>query len=368
MQVSRKSRFQAYLLHPRKGLNRFLLECDMRSARGIPWSLPMRLEIVITARCNLRCEMCFDYRKSSEDMPTGLYREVAKELFSKASIVSLIGGEPMLHPEFNDIVETASDYGCNLQMTTNGTLLNSMQVPLILRNFERITISFDGGDKETFERIRKGARFQSVLENVERLIRGRDEEGSRLIVELAFCASKDNIRQLPLVLDLSGAIGADVLTVTMLKVHKGVPVKRSLFFHQKEANQYFQIAREMADGMKVHLNLPGLFNEEPDENAVCKGWSGCTYPWDRVRIKVNGDVVACCNLMDHPMGNIKKKSFRAIWLNEHYQRFRASLRGNQPLYSQCLHCRLLSPDINDPYLHIDQDQDLKEELFRLAQE
>lgn len=356
------NRMKSYIRHPKKGLNRFRLNGDIKNKRLIPASLPLKIELVITELCNLKCEMCFAYRETSSHMSLDLYNKIARELFPTAPIVFLIGGEPTLHPEFSKLVHVASSYGCKLQMTTNGTVLRDKEIPLIVQNFERINVSFDGGTKSTYEKIRKGAKFHKVTGNLKKLTTARDQKGSSLKIGFSFCSSVDNVHELPALVKVADDIGIDFIKVSTLKIHPGMDMEKSLYFHKDIANKYYSKAIDSADKLGIEMLMPGIFDLENKHRGSKESWKRCTYAWDRVRIKHDGSVVPCCNLMDSIMGNINESDFRSIWHSEKYQKFRQGFSSGDPVYSQCEHCRLIEPDINDPYTHIDQDPELKKQM------
>ena len=78
--------------------------------------------------------------------------------------------EPMLHPDFARIVRRLTEWGCTLEMVTNGTMLEGEKLEAILAaNFARIYISFDGIRKETYEYIRRGSDHGETLRKIRNL-------------------------------------------------------------------------------------------------------------------------------------------------------------------------------------------------------
>jgi len=86
---------------------------------------PFLAQVIVTRRCNLSCGYCTEYDKTSEPVPFDVLRqrlELLRDLRTWA--VSLMGGEPTLHPDLLRIFSTMRVLGFHRRMmTTNGLLL-----------------------------------------------------------------------------------------------------------------------------------------------------------------------------------------------------------------------------------------------------
>ncbi len=86
---------------------------------------PFLAQVIATRRCNLSCGYCTEYDKTSEPVPFDVLRqqlELLRDLRTWA--VSLMGGEPTLHPDLLRIFSTMRVLGFHRRMmTTNGLLL-----------------------------------------------------------------------------------------------------------------------------------------------------------------------------------------------------------------------------------------------------
>jgi len=75
--------------------------------------------------CNLRCTGCGRIREYSDDMDKRLSPEEVMDAAKEAGapVISISGGEPLLHPEIDTIVENLIDEGYYIMLCTNGLLL-----------------------------------------------------------------------------------------------------------------------------------------------------------------------------------------------------------------------------------------------------
>lgn len=85
---------------------------------------PILAQIVPMRRCNLACAYCNEYDKVSDPVPLPhvlAWLDKLAEL--KTEIVTLSGGEPMMHPEVEDIIRGIRDRGMIAGLITNGYFL-----------------------------------------------------------------------------------------------------------------------------------------------------------------------------------------------------------------------------------------------------
>ncbi len=138
-------------------------------------NLPVRLWIELTSECNLRCVMC-----PNKDLPADkkgyMDFEVFKKLVDEAQEyifdVSLLHrGESLLHPEFVKFLHYVTKYQWRTKLHTNGTVLTrELSREIIKAGLYRISFSFDGYTPKTYEKIRVGAKFEEVVENIRNLL------------------------------------------------------------------------------------------------------------------------------------------------------------------------------------------------------
>ncbi len=113
---------------------------------------PDNLLFIITDRCNLRCSMCWYGKKKNAPAPS-LWEQFLKDYpFHVFKNIYISGGEPLLTPNFRNIMDVLLEKGANLRLSTNGTLI-SRQTIRLMAGIQNISISLDGF-QQTHERIR----------------------------------------------------------------------------------------------------------------------------------------------------------------------------------------------------------------------
>jgi GTP 3',8-cyclase len=141
---------------------------------------PVRdLRISVTDRCNFRCVYCMPkeiYGRGYEFLERRellTFEEIARLARAFASVgvekIRLTGGEPLLRREIERLVEMLAEIpGLDLTLTTNGSLLPQKAESLAAAGLQRVTVSLDSLDDETFRNM------NDVDFPVERVLAGID--------------------------------------------------------------------------------------------------------------------------------------------------------------------------------------------------
>src|SRR3954463_5263938 len=85
---------------------------------------PLLAHIIPMRRCNLACKYCNEFDDVSKPVPLEtMFRRVDKLAELKTSVITISGGEPLLHPELDDIIGRIRGNGMVAGMITNGYLI-----------------------------------------------------------------------------------------------------------------------------------------------------------------------------------------------------------------------------------------------------
>lgn len=160
----------------------------------------------ITNACNLSCVHCPhslisrlpSYRP--RHMELEIYKKLVDEVCKhKGSILRIVcDGEPLLHPQFLEIIGYAKEKGITpICINTNAMLLDEeMARRLLGLGTDVIEISLDALHKDTYEKIRVGGDFEKVVSNTLQLIRMRDSLAAKTRIMVSIIdqpAAKDEI-------------------------------------------------------------------------------------------------------------------------------------------------------------------------------
>lgn len=256
---------------------------------------PLHLDIEITNACNLRCPMCFRRVMKDEEgfMDFDLYKKLVDEgeKYGLSSINLAWRGEPLLHPKIFDMIQYAKEHGVvEIRINTNGTLLNEDRIKKLIKSgIDKVIFSVDGVTKDTYNRIRIGADFDKVIENIKEVIRVR---GSMK-------------RKWP-------SIEVQIMDLKQTR---------------KEVDKFISTWKNLANRVVV-CAYRNPFGEEKDDFRVEQPYTKkfpCVQLWQRLAIIWNGRTYMCCgdNVGSVVLGNAKKDRLYDIWHGGKLNRIRA---------------------------------------------
>ena len=111
---------------------------------------PLLAHIIPIRRCNLACAYCNEYDDFSKPVPLDeMLRRVDRLASFGTSIITISGGEPLLHPELDDIIRRIRRNGMIAGMITNGYLLVADRIKrLNAAGLEFLQISIDNAQPD----------------------------------------------------------------------------------------------------------------------------------------------------------------------------------------------------------------------------
>ena len=279
----------------------FKIFLDYKRKKKILNSLPIRLWIEPVSTCNLRCVMC-----PNKDLPDGdrgfmdfeLFCKVIDEARDFVSEVNLYHrGESLLHPKIGEMIEYARERGVYTKIHTNGTLLKEDLINRLLDSgLHRITFSYDAYDKETYEKIRVGANYEEVMENIKNLLEAKKRRNSKINV---------------------------FIELIVFPHMKWKDIKKK----EKELN--FEFRDLPLNGIitrRIH-NWGGYLNIKKGSSK----YTVCPFPWNALVILWDGKVLPCTQdfFGDYELGNVKDLSLKEIWNNDRMQKLREALSSKR---------------------------------------
>ncbi len=183
--------------------------------------MPKCIEFELSNLCNLQCTMCDGFfsssiRRNVEKLPPlpqiydHAFVEQLDEFLPHLVEAKFLGGEPFLIPLYYAMWDRIAEVNARIRVgvTTNGTILNKRVRAVLERLDTSIVVSVDAPDASSYERIRVGARFETVVRNLRYFAEYTKQRGRQLTI--AACPMRQNWRSLPHLLDFCDQFEAEL--------------------------------------------------------------------------------------------------------------------------------------------------------------
>lgn len=175
-------------------------------------NFPSMMEFELDNTCNLECAMCSGefsstIRKNRECKPPIVsvydneFVEQLQPFIPHLKETRFSGGEPFLIDIYYKIWKKINKENpqCLISVQTNGTVLNGRIKEIMEAGSFEIGVSIDSLEKDVYERIRKHARFETVMENVKYFADYCKRKNTNF--RISVCAMRENWRELPAYID-----------------------------------------------------------------------------------------------------------------------------------------------------------------------
>jgi MoaA/NifB/PqqE/SkfB family radical SAM enzyme len=113
----------------RRTLNRHLREAKLLLDGALHTDRPMMAHIIPIRRCNLSCTYCNEYDDFSKPVPLEKMQRRLELLGRlKTGVITLSGGEPLLHPDLDEVIRSIRKHATLAGLITNGYLLTAERI------------------------------------------------------------------------------------------------------------------------------------------------------------------------------------------------------------------------------------------------
>lgn len=267
----------------------------------------------VTNACNLRCKHC--YEGGCPSIVEWGYGDFIKAIdslwscFQKWGVlgeISIIGGEPTLHPDFIKMVDYLGHRQdvVAISILTNGVRLTSEQIDLFKRNNCYVQISIDGVTKSAHDYIRGNGNYDRAIESLKKL----KEEGIKTSVH--FVLSKYTYPLSENFFEMLVENGVKRVSFSRIVPFGNAKVDDMLSASEtRETYDFINRMKEKFSESDLHVS-----STRP---LWCNfGYSGkCPVAIQTITVLENGDIMPCRRL-PIVIGNIKKDNFYKIWYTD----------------------------------------------------
>ena len=310
---------------------------EMQAGNTVLESVPQRLVFELTNACNLSCIMCG--RNSKTFRPTFFKPEWFEKfapILDRTTEVTLFGwGEPTVHPKFRQVLEYLNRFPVKKYFLTNGMLLNRF-ADMVVETVDIMAVSLDGANRSTNDGIRQGADFDKIIGNLRGLVAKRNASLERRPhINFVMTLMKDNLHELPLVVELAHSIGIEEVKAVYLTAFSEEMAPMVLCDRQEEVKAVFTEATALARRYDILLKLPYLQGEDPAGKAPHKP---CFVGWRDFFLGSDGFVRPCQSTAQKLLCIEDYPDFMSMWNSPEYQTFRAEVNREDSMPARCTIC------------------------------
>ncbi len=311
---------------------------------------PQRLLLEPTTACNYRCEMCLRHSPRVTPRPTAKHMpfEQLERLITDAADMGvewvwLAGqGEPLVHPQAEELLHLMGARGLQSMITTNGQRLTwELAEKLFDYGLRKLSVSINAGRAETYGQIHHVA----------------PEERARVVALVGRLAQRQERPALTASLVVTKMNAGEILEFTQDVLAAGVgevviggmrPVPFDPAGLALEAEDWKRVRADIARAAELvrQAGAELLVDAIPaEETPQATGWPyaqmGCFIAHRFAAISVEGAVHGCCSCQNR-LGSLATDSFLDIWHSSAYRTFRGILRelpvtGLTPPQCDCRH-------------------------------
>lgn len=323
-------------------------------------TLPRSIYIEPTSRCNELCQQCPRTLLSREEDRDLKFDEFCKivDQFPELERVVLHGlGEPLLNKDLPRMVRYLKDRGVYVLFNSNGILLNEKRGrALIEAGLDEYRLSMDGASREMYARVRGVDAFDKIWRNMKAFVDlQRSLDASKPAVSLWFTAMRENLPELPGIVDLAAHAGIkEIYLQRLVYFDQGLAnAKQSLF--RRSSQEELDIVKRCEEACRERgITFRAAGSATPLESLIRdfgdRPWSGCNRPYSLTYITSSGNVLSCCFAPfghrsareyheERVLGNIFQESIKDIWYGERYEAFRRAFESDHPA-RHCSQCGL----------------------------
>jgi radical SAM protein with 4Fe4S-binding SPASM domain len=298
------------------------------TGKPVQWGYPISISFEPTTSCNLRCPECPSGLRAFT-RPTGMlqndfFRDTIDQLSKDLLyLVFYFQGEPYLNPGFLDMVKYASGKGIYTATSTNAHYLTEENARKTVESgLARLIISIDGTTQDVYQSYRVGGKLHKVLEGARNIVKWKKELKSNTpFVFFQFLVVKPNEHQIEDIKKLAKEIGVDEVRFKTAQVYDYTNDPNKLI---PTIQKYSRYRKNQQGDMEFKNAL---------HNHCWRLWHATVISWD-------GLVVPCCFDKDaqHTLGDLKGKSFKEVWHNDKYKRFREQVLLSRKNIDICANC------------------------------
>lgn len=270
---------------------------------------PSRVYLDVTNACQLRCRHCCTTSgaRLEDELTTAKVFDVVDQVH-RMGISSLVlsGGEPLLRPELDAIVDRARDLGLEVTLLTNGLLIDGRRARRLVAQGVRVKISLDGATAQTHDFLRGAGTFARTCEVLGTLLRAGAHD-----LTVHYTVHRESFQELAALPGLLRRLGVPNLVIGTIKPSGRARVNADLLIPPRMAPYVHQTVSAIK--RRAGLGVLGFSD---------RGWGdfGCPASCNKLGITASGRLTTCAFFGERFLGgSVRELPLDELW-REHLER------------------------------------------------
>lgn len=271
--------------------------------------LPGAIVLIVTNRCNFACRHCLRETASAEDLSL----EVAEKILREAKTygfnqVSITGGEPLVYPHLQPLIEKIIQHGYSFNLVTNGYDFKTWMpfFKSVRRHLLYVAFSLESASRAPHDALRRDGSWDRIIE--------------------AFSLCRQNKMPFAIITAISRANHDEIFDVALLAKKKGARAliagtlmpcpnadRHDLVLNAGEREKLCGALISLGQALRFPIHVTSAIRGRRNIK-ICR-------PLDMVEIAVNakGQMVQCCDLANHGDTDIQRHAVIADLNTQSFQ-------------------------------------------------
>jgi len=297
---------------------------------------PLVLMLEPLFRCNLACSGCGKIDYPDEILNKRLSYDECMQAIEECGVpvVSIAGGEPLIHKEMPDIVKGFIARKKFVYLCTNALLLDKRMQDYTPSPYLTFSIHLDGNQERHDTSVCREGVFDKCIE----VIKKARTNGFRVTINCTLFQG-ESAEEVAEFMDMATELGVEGVTISPGYNYERAP-RQDVFLKRKESKQLFRDLFRLGKGKPWRFNQSSLYLDFLAGNQTYQ----CT-PWGNPTRNVFGWQKPCYLLV----GEGYARSFKELIAETEWDNYGT---GNNPKCANCMvHCGYEPTSINDTFAH-----------------
>ncbi len=250
----------------------------------------------ITQQCNCRCVHCYEgntHIKCKDALSLSEWKNVIEQIKDcGVKRVVIIGGEPCIHPEIDEIAKSVSSANINVTIFTNGTYITESLKNIIISNNIKMKFSLYGHCSDVHDNItKKQGSFNKLVENIKFFI------SKNVQVDVAVVIMRENEEYYNDIIEFLKSLGVKRYRIDVI---------RETFCNNTSI--HMPTKTDVINSVKRTQPVFSKISKEKFDNAFY-----CNTCWNgKLVVCEDGTVLPCVFARNISLGNIRNKQISDI--------------------------------------------------------